>query len=113
MVAKRRTTLTLPSDSDRDSKACCPAFPFLAALAFCLLIARACIQSVTIDEADGFMSFATGGGRLMWYPAAQNHVLNSMPQSLSWNLFGFHQLTLQGLSRRREEDVQLVCVWGE
>lgn len=67
----------------------------LSLLAFCLLAARACIQSVTIDEADAFISFATRGGDLVWYPAAQNHVLYTLLERLSWNIFGFHQVAMR------------------
>src|SRR4051812_42912856 len=67
----------------------------LSVLAFCLLIARACIQSVTIDEADAFMAFATRDSALIWYPVAQNHLLYTMLARLSWNIFGFNQIAMR------------------
>jgi hypothetical protein len=51
-------------------------------LVFALLIARACIQSVTIDEADAFTAFATRDSGLMWYPVAQNFMVAVTPVAL-------------------------------
>jgi hypothetical protein len=61
----------------------------------CYLAARACVQSVTIDEADCFMTFATGYGDAAWYPSAQNHVLNTLLERLSWSIFGFNQVAMR------------------
>ena len=72
-----------------------PDLIVLSLFAFCLLIVRACIQSVTIDEADAFMAFATRGGELIWYPAAQNHILYTLLERLSWNIFGFNQVAMR------------------
>ncbi len=67
----------------------------LSILVFSLLVARACIQSVTIDEADAFTAFATRDSGLMWYPVAQNHLLNTMLERLAWNIFGFNQVAMR------------------
>ncbi len=67
----------------------------LSILVFALVIARACIQSVTIDEADAFTAFATRDSGLMWYPVAQNHLLNTMLERLAWNIFGFNQVAMR------------------
>ena len=67
----------------------------LSILVFALLVARACIQSVTIDEADAFTAFATRDSGLMWYPVAQNHLLNTMLERLAWNIFGFNQVAMR------------------
>lgn len=66
-----------------------------AALVFCYLVARACIQSVTIDEADSFLTFATGPTWAAWYPAAANHLLNTLLERLSWMIFGFSQVSMR------------------
>ena len=67
----------------------------VSAAAFCYLVARACIQSVTIDEADSFMTFAAGAMGDSWYPASQNHLLNTLLERLSWSIFGFNQVAMR------------------
>lgn len=62
---------------------------------FCYLVARVCIQSVTIDEADSFIQYATGPTWAAWYPAAANHLLNTLLARLSWSIFGFNQVALR------------------
>jgi hypothetical protein len=68
----------------------------LAAISvFGYLVARACIQSVTIDEADSFLQYATGPTWAPWYPAAANHLLNTLLERLSWTIFGFNQVAMR------------------
>jgi uncharacterized membrane protein YidH (DUF202 family) len=62
---------------------------------FLYLCARACIQSVTIDEADSFLTFATGSTWAAWHPAAANHLLNTLLERLSWTVFGFNQVAMR------------------
>jgi len=66
-----------------------------SAAVFCYLLARACIQSVTIDEADSFLTFATGPPWAVWYPSAANHLLNTLLERLSWTIFGFNQVSMR------------------
>ena len=66
----------------------------LALFAFCWAIARACLQSVVIDEADGYMGHARSVDA-QWYPAAANHVLHTMLMRLSVWLFGLSELTMR------------------
>src|SRR5580658_4521561 len=68
---------------------------FLACVAFCWLVVRACIQSVTIDEADSFRMFAVGPTGVEWYPSSGNHLLNTLLERLSWKVFGFNQIALR------------------
>ncbi|HWB97846.1 MAG TPA: hypothetical protein VG672_14125, partial [Bryobacteraceae bacterium] len=59
-----------------------------ALFAIAWLAARACVQSVTIDEADSYLAFARPDWPAHWYPAAANHVLNTVLVRLSTRLFG-------------------------
>jgi len=67
----------------------------LAAVALCLIVARACLQSVTIDEADSFLLFAGLDWPSQWYPSSGNHVLNSILERLVTSVFGINELTLR------------------
>jgi hypothetical protein len=69
--------------------------PISAAFAFLWAVARAAIQSITIDEADTYLSFVAQAQPLHWYPAANNHVLNSALMRLSTNLFGVNHLSVR------------------
>jgi hypothetical protein len=66
-----------------------------ALFAIAWLAARACVQSVTIDEADSYLAFARPDWPAHWYPAAANHVLNTVLVRLSTRLFGLAHLTLR------------------
>ncbi len=67
-----------------------------ALAAVCLVIARACLQSVTIDEADSWLLFASKPNPLLaWWPSSGNHVLNTLLERLSTALFGLNELTLR------------------
>ena len=68
----------------------------LAAFAFCWIVARACIQSVVIDEADSYVLFAAAPWPdAQLYPASGNHVLNSLGVWVVTRLFGLNELTLR------------------
>ncbi len=68
----------------------CTAF-----LAVVWTLIRAHIQSVTIDEADTYLAFVSSCDPLHWYPASNNHILNSMLARLSTGAFGLSHLTLR------------------
>ena len=72
--------------------------PILLAASFAMawLIARACLQSVTIDEADAYLGFAAPSWPSHWYPASANHVLNSILVRILTHLFPLSHLTLRG-----------------
>ena len=58
-------------------------------------LARACVQSVTIDEADTYLSYASPAGPTHWSPSANNQVLNSLLMRLTTSIFGPSALTLR------------------
>ncbi len=66
-----------------------------AAFAFLCVLARAAIQSITIDEADTYLDFAATPAPTHWLAAANNHVLNSLLMRLSTTLFGVSELTVR------------------
>jgi len=67
----------------------------LAAVAVLLVIARACLQSVTLDEANSCLGFARNPLPLQWYPSSDNHVLNSLLERLVISVFGLNELTMR------------------
>src|SRR5437879_10459152 len=70
----------------------------LACFALVWVMARACLQSVTIDEADSYLCFATPepDWAAYWYPSSGNHVLHSILARLLTSLFDLSHLTLRG-----------------
>ena len=67
----------------------------LSCFAIAWLIARACLQSVTIDEADSYLAFATADWPAHWYPSSGNHVLNTILMRIVTSLAGLSHLTLR------------------
>src|SRR5579871_1947105 len=67
----------------------------LAVGAVLLVIVRACLQSVTIDEADSFILFAGQSWPAQWYPSSGNHVLNTLLERLVMSVFGVNELALR------------------
>jgi len=67
----------------------------LAALAVCLVVVRACRQSITIDEADSFLLFVRRPWPLQLYPSSGNHVLNSILEWLATSAFGIREWTIR------------------
>jgi hypothetical protein len=59
------------------------------------LVARASVQSVTIDEADTYLYFVRRADLTHWRPNANNHVLNSILMRLFTSIFGASTLTLR------------------
>jgi hypothetical protein len=73
-------------------------FPLLigtAVFAFLWTVARACVQSVTIDEADTYLAFAGPAGPAHWNGSANNHVLNTLLMRLVTSIFGVSAITLR------------------
>lgn len=66
-----------------------------ALFAFCWAVARACFQSITIDEATTYLLFVGRSQPFHWYAAANNHVLNSALMRLFTTVFGLSHLTVR------------------
>ena len=75
-----------------------PDVPLLVLACFAMgwLVARAVTQSVTIDEADSYLAFATPDWAAHWYPSSGNHVLNTILMRILTSLFGLSHITLRG-----------------
>ncbi len=58
-------------------------------------VIRACVQSITIDEADTYLLFAGRSARFIWYPSSNNHVLNSLLMWISTCLLGTSSITVR------------------
>ena len=56
-------------------------------------IARACVQSVTIDEADTFLAYVAPQAPTHWSGSANNQILNSLLMRLFTSIFGISHLT--------------------
>jgi hypothetical protein len=76
-------------------KASSAALAGFALFAFCWVIARACLQSVTIDEADSWLLFASRDSPSLWWPSSGNHILNTLLVRLATSVFGLSELTLR------------------
>jgi 4-amino-4-deoxy-L-arabinose transferase-like glycosyltransferase len=57
------------------------------------VVARACVQSITIDEADTYLAWVAGPAPTHWAAASNNHILNSMLMRLFTTLFGVGHLS--------------------
>ena len=71
------------------------ALAVAAGFAMCLVLARANLQSATIDECDTYLTFSALPWPSHWYPSSGNHVLNSIAVRLFTSLFGLSHLTLR------------------
>jgi hypothetical protein len=58
-------------------------------------IVRACVQSITIDEADGYLSFASGSYPSHWTAHSTNHLLNSLVVRLLTTIFGLSTIAVR------------------
>jgi hypothetical protein len=69
----------------------------IATAAFALLwtVARAAVQSLTIDEADTYLAWVAPARPSHWTPHSNNHVLNSMLMRLFTGIFGSSTITLR------------------
>src|SRR5690349_3614150 len=72
-----------------------PLLLFTAAFASLWVLARACVQSITIDEADTYLSYVAPQFPTQWSPSANNQILNTLLMRLSTSLFGPSNLTLR------------------
>jgi len=71
-------------------------FLILAALfAVFWAILRACVQSITIDEADTYLLFVGRSAWFIWYPSSNNHVLNSLLMWITTCLLGTSSITVR------------------
>jgi hypothetical protein len=66
-----------------------------AVFAFLWTVARASVQSVTIDEADTYLAYVRPAGPAHWNAGANNHVLNSLLMRLVTSIFGSSAITLR------------------
>ena len=66
-----------------------------ATFAFLWVVARACVQSVTIDEADTFLAYVAPQAPTHWLGSANNQLLNSLLMRLTTSVFGVSHLTLR------------------
>ncbi len=66
-----------------------------AVFAMLWVIGRACVQSITIDEADTYLMWVARPDPSHWTPAANNHVLNSLLMRLFTSVFGLSHLTVR------------------
>ena len=64
-----------------------------AVFGLCWAVARAAVQSITIDEADTYLSFVATG--LPFWPSSNNHVLNSWLMGLTTTVFGLSPITVR------------------
>jgi len=71
------------------------ALTFLAVFAFAWAVARACIQAVTGDEGETYNVWVATPNVTHWYPAANNHVLNSLLIRLFTSVFPLSPLSLR------------------
>ena len=58
-------------------------------------VARASVQSVTIDEADTYLTFVAPAEPRQWIASANNHVLNTLLMRLLTQIFGASAFTLR------------------
>jgi hypothetical protein len=65
----------------------------LAVAAMALVVVRACIQSMTIDEANTILGFVSAPPGTHWYPSSGNHVLDSALARLFTTIFGINELS--------------------
>jgi hypothetical protein len=67
----------------------------LAWFAFAWAVVRACVQSVTGDEAESYMFFAARVDPSHWAAAANNHVLNSMLTRMCTTILGLSAFSIR------------------
>lgn len=66
-----------------------------ALLVYSIILFRAAHQAVTLDEADGFLNFATGNLDMSFYASSGNHVLHSLLARFSTQAFGVSQFSFR------------------
>lgn len=71
------------------------ALLLLAAFAFAIVVTRARTQSITIDEADSYNTFAAGPPEAVFLPSAGNHLLNTILERFVTGQFGLTEFTVR------------------
>ena len=66
-----------------------------AVFAMLWVLARACVQTITVDEAVTYMNFVRPPFPSHWRPHANNHILNSMLMRVFTSVFGSSHLTVR------------------
>jgi len=66
-----------------------------AVFALLWAVARAAVQSITIDEADTYLVWVARPNPSHWEAASNNHVLNSLLMRLTTGLFGVSHLSVR------------------
>ena len=66
-----------------------------AVLVFALVAVRVSALSITIDEADSYLSWIRPTWPSYWTPAANNHVLNTLVTRFFTTFFGLSMFTLR------------------
>jgi hypothetical protein len=66
-----------------------------ALFAMAWTIARACLRSITLDEASAYQLFAAPDWARCWYPSSGNHVLNTVLGRGAVKLFGLSEPVLR------------------
>lgn len=71
--------------------------PLALAAVFAMLwaVARASVQSITMDEADTYLSFVGRPAPFHWWPFPNNHLLNSALMRMFTLVFGVSHLTVR------------------
>jgi hypothetical protein len=69
--------------------------PTTAIFALLWAVARACVQSITIDEADTYLVWVARHDPSQWEAASNNHVLNSLLMRLFTSVFGVSHLSVR------------------
>jgi hypothetical protein len=67
----------------------------LALAAFTLVVIRACLQSIMLDEAESFLMYAGKPWPSHWWPSSDNHVLNSLLMRFAAMIFGVSTLAVR------------------
>jgi hypothetical protein len=81
--------------TDRTGHKHSPLLISTGACAFLWIVARACVQSITIDEATTFLVYALRPYPSAWLASANNHVLNSLLMRLFVMVFGASPFTIR------------------
>jgi hypothetical protein len=82
-------------DSGRASRDHALSLTTLACAAFLLIAIRAWHQSITIDEADSALFFALRDWPAHWFPASNNHLLNTIGMRFFIEIFGLSVFTVR------------------
>jgi hypothetical protein len=81
--------------TDRTGYKHSPLLISTGACAFLWIVARACVQSITIDEANTYLFYALRPYPSGWLASANNHVLNSLLMRLFVMVFGASPFTIR------------------